>query len=260
MVLTLAVVTCITAYVAWIARTRSSANRVAASPTPSTESDSNIQQSTIKASDGLQAEECATLPELRPSFAVQHSADPSVFEYSDSLIETSDDFPRVNEPVGQVAEAGGGILCDSAGKFQDGAVLIVNGNAVDGMRGSVGTGSEGSDSRIENANDSTRANEPVGQVAEMGVGIFCDFASGYRDGAVLIVTGKAVDGMRGPVGTNAEKGQWCLDQMRLVTEHPKLCCPSMLNEKGWLRKEYYELVTLSSKTSRSRTTKVFAQA
>ena len=180
---------------------------------------------------------------------MQHSADPSVFEASDSLIETSDDFTRVNEPVGQVAETGGGILCDSAGKFQDGAVLIVNGNAVDGMRGSVGTGSEGSDSRIENANDSTRANEPVGQVADMEVGVFCDLASGYRNGAVLIVTGKAVDGTRGPVGTNAEKGQWCLSQMRLVMEYPDLFYPAMLNEKGWLRKEYFSLVTLCGKRS-----------
>ena len=73
MVLMLAVVTCITAYVGWNARPKSSATRVASSLTSATVSESSIQPSTIKAS-------------------------------SDSLEPPADDVMRVTEPVDQVDE------------------------------------------------------------------------------------------------------------------------------------------------------------
>ena len=39
------------------------------------------------------------------------------------------------------------------------------------------------------------------------------------------------------------------------TEYPGLFYPAMLNEKGWLRKEYFSLVTLCGKRSSTRAMK-----
>ena len=147
MVLTLAVVGGTTLFGAWIASTTSSATPVAASPTSSTAAEPDIEPSSVKASDGLQPQEHHGAGSCSPSHRATSPEPRPGFE--------------VQHSAGSCALA----LDETA------APLVC----------SPGMASEGSDSRIENADDSTRVNEPVCQVAEMGFGIFCDFVRGDQE-------------------------------------------------------------------------------
>ena len=103
-------------------------------------------------------------------------------------------------------------------------------------------------SRIENAEGAAQVYSPVCQVAEIEVDMPCEFARGGQDEAVLIVTGTAVDNMPGPVGTVAEKARWCLSQMRLARGFPAFF-PQVINEKGWLCRGSFGLVTSCGRKS-----------